>query len=76
MLVWIMIALVLAFLTVVEMMLGFTMPFPALRSTILFLVVLGMAYRIHIMEKAGEKEAMKDKIRELEDKAREVALNV
>jgi len=30
MLIWVIIALVLAFLTVIEMMLGFTMPFPAL----------------------------------------------
>ncbi|MFV1957311.1 MAG: hypothetical protein ACC669_06700 [bacterium] len=74
MLIWVIIALVLAFLTVIEMMLGFTIPFPALRSTTLFLVILGMAYRIHIMEKGGEKEAMKSRIRELEDKMREEAM--
>jgi len=71
MLVWIIIALILAFMTIFEMLLGFTIPFPALRSTALFLVVLGMAYRIHIMDKGGEKEALKNRIRELEDKIRE-----
>ncbi len=71
MLVWIIIALILAFMTIFEMLLGFTIPFPALRSTVLFLVVLGMTYRIHIMDKGGEKETLKNRIRELEDKIRE-----
>ncbi len=71
MLVWIIIALILAFMTIFEMLLGFTIPFPALRSTALFLVVLGMTYRIHIMDRVGEKEALKNRIRELEDKIRE-----
>ncbi len=76
MLVWIIIALILAFMTVFEMMLGFTIPFPALRSSVLFLVVLGMTYRIHIMDKGGEKENMIEKIRELEDIIREGKLGV
>jgi hypothetical protein len=71
MLVWLIIALILAFLTIFEMLLGFTIPFPALRSAVLFLVVLGMTYRIHIMDKGGEKETLKNRIRELEDKIRE-----
>ncbi len=76
MLVWIIIALILAFMTIFEMLLGFTIPFPALRSTALFLVVLGMAYRIHIMDKGGEKETLKNRIRELEDKIREDTMTV
>lgn len=76
MLIWIIIALILAFLTLAEQALGFTIPFPALRSSGLFLVILGMTYRIYIMQRIGEKEAMKGRIRELEDKAREETLTV
>jgi len=76
MLIWIIIALILAFLTLAEVALGFTIPFVALRSSALFLVILGMAYRIYIMQRMGEKEDMKRRIKELEDKAREETLTV
>ena len=71
MLLWLIIAIALAILAVIEMFLGFTIPFPQLRIALLFLLVLGMSYRIYLMERGGEKENMKQKLRELEDKVRE-----
>ena len=68
MLIWLMIAVVLALLGVVEMMLGFTLPFTGLRTLLLFLLVLGIGYRMYDMESSQEKEHLKQKVRELEDK--------
>jgi len=51
MLVWLSIAIVLALLGVVEMLLGFTIPFTGLRTILLFLLVLGMAYNLYLKEK-------------------------
>jgi hypothetical protein len=69
-----MIAIVLAFLGVIEQMLGFTIPFTELRTVILFLLVLGMCYRMYVMERSGEKESLKERLRELEDKLRELEM--
>lgn len=71
MLLWLMIAIILAILGIIEMFLGFTMPFTELRTVLLFLLVLGMSYRIYLMERGAEKETMKKRLRELEDKLRE-----
>ena len=50
---WFVIALVLAFSGLVEAMLGFEIPFLALRSMILFLLVLGMTYTYYKQEQAS-----------------------
>jgi len=68
---WLLIAIVLAIFGVIEILLNFTMPFVALLRDRLFLLVMGMAYRIYLMERGGEKEDLKKKVRELEDKLRE-----
>ena len=74
MLFWLIIAIVLAISGVIEILVGFTIPFVELRTTLLFLLVIGMSYRIYLMEQGGEKEELKKKVRELEDKVRELEL--
>jgi len=74
MLIWLIIAITLAFLGIIELLLSFTIPFIELRIVLLFLLVLGMAYRLYIMERSGEKEALKQRIRELEDRRRELEM--
>lgn len=74
MLFWIIIAIVLAVFSVIEVPLGFSIPFLELRAILLFLLVIGMSYRIYVMEKGGEKERLKKKVRELEDKLRELEM--
>lgn len=74
MLFWLIIAIALAILGVIELFLNFTIPFTDLRTILLFLLILGMSYRIYLMERGGEKENMKDRIRELEDKLRELEM--
>jgi Tfp pilus assembly protein PilO len=46
----------------------------ALRAVLLFLLVMGMSYRIYLMEQGGEKENLKNKVRELEDKLRQLEM--
>ena len=74
MLVWLLIAITLAILGVIELLLNFTIPFIEYRTIILFLLILGMSYRIYNMERSGEKENMKERVRELEDKIRELEM--
>ena len=74
MLFWLLIAILLAIFGVVELLLNFTIPFVELRTILLFLLVMGMCYRIYLMEKGGEKESLKTKVRELEDKLRELEM--
>jgi len=74
MLFWLLIAIILAIFGVIEMLLNFTIPFIELRTVLLFLLVLGMSYRIYLMERGGEKEDLKNKVRELEDKLREMEM--
>ena len=74
MLIWLIIATTLAFFGVIELLLNFTIPFVELRVALLFLLVLGMVYRLYIMERGGEKESLKKRIRELEDKCRELEM--
>lgn len=74
MLFWLIIAIALAIFGVIEIVLNFTIPFLELRSVLLFLLVLGMSYRIYLMERGGEKEQLKRKVRELEDKVRELEM--
>ena len=76
MLVWLLIAIALAFVSVLELILGFSIPFLGLRATIIFLLVIGMSYRIYLMERDAEKEGLRDKVRELEDKLRAKELGV
>ncbi|MDF1526566.1 MAG: hypothetical protein RRA15_03020 [bacterium] len=71
MLIWLIISITLALLGVIELLLDFTIPFIELRIVLLFLLVLGMAYRLYIMERSGERESLKSRIRELEDRIRE-----
>jgi hypothetical protein len=71
MLFWLLVAIILAILGVIEPFLNFSIPFTELRTVLLFLLVLGMSYRIYLMERSGEKETMKRRVRELEDKLRE-----
>jgi len=72
MLIWLIIAITLASLGIIELLLNFTIPFIELRIILLFLLVIGMAYRLYIMERSGEKEVLKQRIRELEDRRREL----
>ncbi len=74
MLIWLIIAVTLALLGVIELLLKFTIPFIELRIVLLFLLIIGMAYRLYIMERSGEKEALKQRIRELEDRRRELEM--
>ena len=74
MLLWLIIGIALAVFGVLELALNFTMPFVELRTVILFLLVLGMSYRIYLMEIGGEKENLKKKVRELEDKLRQLEM--
>ena len=74
MLLWVIIAIILAIFGVVELLLNFTIPFTELRTIILFLLVLGMSYRMYLMERGGEKETLKNRVRELEDKIRELEM--
>ena len=74
MLVWLIISIMLALLGLVELFLNFTIPFTELRTVLLFLLVMGMTYRIYLMEQGGEKEDLKNKVRELEDKLREIEM--
>jgi hypothetical protein len=74
MLFWLMVAIALAIFGVFELMLNFSMPFVELRTILLFLLIMGMSYRIYLMEHGGEKENLKDKVRELEDKLRELEM--
>jgi len=72
MLFWLLIAIALAIFGVIEILLNFSLPFLGLRSVLLFLLVIGMSYRIYLMERGGEKEQLKKQVRELEDKVREL----
>ena len=74
MLFWLLIAIALAIFGVIEIVLHFSLPFLELRSVLLFLLVLGMSYRIYLLERGGEKEQLKRKVRELEDKLRELEM--
>jgi len=74
MLLWIIVAIILGIFSVIEVVLGFSIPFLELRSVLLFLLVIGMSYRIYLMERGGEKEELKKKVRELEDKLRELEM--
>ena len=71
MLIWLIISITLALLGVLELLLDFTIPFIELRIVLIFLLVLGMAYRLYLMERSGERESLKSRIRELEDRIRE-----
>ena len=75
MLIWLIITVTLALLGVMELVLNFSIPFIELRVVILFLLVLGMAYRLYLMERGGEKESLKQKIRDLEEKCRAMENN-
>ena len=74
MLFWLLVAIILAVFGIVEILIGFTIPFVELRTILLFLLVMGMCYRIYLMERGGEKEQLKNKVRELEDKLRELEM--
>jgi hypothetical protein len=74
MLIWLIISITLALLGVLELLLDFTIPFIELRIVLLFLLVLGMAYRLYMMERSGERESLKNRVRELEDKCRELEM--
>jgi len=74
MLFWLIVAVLLSILGVIELFLNFTIPFTDLRTILLFLLILGMSYRIYLMERGGEKEHLKKRIRELEDKLRQLEM--
>ena len=74
MLFWLIIAIALAVFGVLEIVLHFSIPFVELRTVLLFLLILGMSYRIYLMELGGEKEDLKRRVRELEDKLRELEM--
>ena len=74
MLFWMMIAIGLSFLGLIELFLNFPIPFLELRTILLLLLVLGMSSRIYLMERSGEKENLKKRLRELEDKLRELEM--
>lgn len=72
MLIWLIITVALALLGVVELMLNFSIPFIELRVLLLFLLILGMSYRLYLMERSSEKESLRQRIRELEERCREL----
>ena len=74
MLIWLIITIIVAFLGVLQLLLNFSIPFTGLRVVLLFLLVLGMAYRLYTMERTSEKESLKKRIRELEDRCREIEM--
>lgn len=74
MLFWLLTAMILAIFGVVEILLNFPIPFIELRTILLFLLVMGISYRIYLMEKGGEKERLKKRIRELEERLRELEM--
>ncbi len=74
MLVWLIIAIILGMLGIFEYMMGFSIPFPLARTVMVFLLILGMSYRIYAMERSGEKESLKTQLRELQDKVRELQM--
>ncbi len=74
MLFWLIIGIGLAIFGLIELLLNFTLPFVELRTILLFLLVMGMSYRIYLMEQGGEKENLKNRVRELEDKLRELEM--
>ena len=74
MLIWMIIAILLAIFGIFEIVLHFSIPFVELRTILLFLLVIGMSYRIYIMERGGEKEELKKKVRDLQDKLRELEM--
>ena len=53
--IWLGITLALAFSGLIESLLGFNIPFLALRSMILFLLVLGMSYTYYREEQATKR---------------------
>ena len=76
MIIWLIIAIILAILGIVDGVLNYTSPIGLMRTVMLFLLVLGMSYRIYIRERGGEMETLRQKVRELEDKAREKEMAV
>ncbi len=54
MIIWLMIAIVLAILGIVDGVLNYASPIGLMRTVMLFLLVLGMSYRIYVREKSGE----------------------
>jgi hypothetical protein len=74
---WLLVAIALALLGVVEILVGFSIPFTSMRTIILLLLVMGMGYRMYSMEKSGEKEDLKQKIRDLQNQLteKEIAQN-
>ncbi len=54
---WLVVTLLLAFLGLIEAMLGFTIPFLAFRSIILFLIVLGIAYNQYASDNGASEIA-------------------
>jgi hypothetical protein len=76
MLIWLILAIVLGFLGIMEYLMGFSVPFPLLRTVMIFLIIIGMSYRIYSMEKDAEKEKLKARVRELEDRVREFEMGV
>ncbi len=56
---WLAVVMLLAFLGLIEAMLGFTIPFLAFRSIILFLLVLGIAYNQYVSDNGAKNAADK-----------------
>ncbi len=56
---WLAVLMLLAFLGLIEAMLGFTIPFLAFRSIILFLLVLGIAYNQYVSDNGTKNAADK-----------------
>jgi hypothetical protein len=53
MLIWLILAIVLGFLGIMEYLMGFSVPFPLLRTVMIFLIIIGMSYRIYQGEGPG-----------------------
>jgi len=65
---WLAVLMLLAFVGLIEAMLGFTIPFLAFRSIILFLLVLGISYNLYVSDNVAKE--VEDK---LDSKATEAA---
>lgn len=57
---WMIISISVVVLEAVELFLNFSIPFIELRIVLFFLLVLGMAYHLYLIERTSEKELLNE----------------
>ncbi len=63
---WLMIMVLLAMWNLADDISGNTAPYPWMRSAIILLLALGVAYRSYYLQRSGEREKMNARVKELE----------